>query len=302
MIVVAGEALIDLIPTVTGELTISVGGGPFNTARWLGRLGQPVGFLGAISADLLGAQIRASLIEAGVLTDQLIETSYPTTLALAQLDEAGAAQYSFYTDHTSVPDVTPEQAAAVLPPQLSGLQVGGIGMMVEPMASAVESIVGPARERGALVMLDPNVRPSLIIDRGRYVARLYRVISKCHVLKLSVEDLAWIAPGEEPLAAARYLAARGPEVVLLTAGAAGVTVLCANQVAHLNAQAVNVVDTIGAGDAYGAGFLANWLAGEKTPRNLNDMSAVIGAASFAAQVAAIACAHQGGTPPPRLVI
>src|ERR1700674_954649 len=98
MIVVTGEALIDLIPTAVGDLGVNPGGGPFNTARWLGRLGADVGFLGSIAADPLGQRLRTGLLEAGVALDLVVATQLPTTLAVAQLDDAGAAQYSFYTD------------------------------------------------------------------------------------------------------------------------------------------------------------------------------------------------------------
>ncbi len=297
MIVVAGEALIDLIPTASGELAVSVGGGPLNTARWLGRLGQPVGFLDAVADDLLGRRIRSSLIEAGVSLELLVDTSRPTTLALAQLDAAGVAQYSFYADQTSVPDVSVEQALAALPANPEALHLGGLGLMLDPVGAALESIAGPARERGALVMLDPNIRPSVIADRGPYLARLRRVLAQTHVLKLSLEDLAWIRPGEEPIAAAWGLAALGAQVVLLTAGAAGATVLCAGEVVTVPAQLVEVVDTIGAGDAFNAGFLSHWLRGGRDASDLNDVEAVVDASRFAVAVAGIACAHPGATPP-----
>ena len=92
MIVVAGESLIDLIPNDPGHLTAHCGGGPFNTAQALARLGQRVSFLGSISDDALGLRLRARLVEEGVGVDTLVATSLPTTLALAEIDETGSAQ------------------------------------------------------------------------------------------------------------------------------------------------------------------------------------------------------------------
>ena len=195
MIVVAGEALIDLIPTPAGDLGIHPGGGPFNTARWLGRLGADVGFLGALAADPLGQRLSDQLVEAGVGLDQVVVSERPTTLALAHLDAVGAAQYSFYTD-TSMSDVWPSQVDELLPESLDALYVGSIGLVLEPAASAGLRAVELARARGALVMVDPNVRASLIGDRAAYLARLDAVLGSADVLKLSVEDLAWLAPGE----------------------------------------------------------------------------------------------------------
>ena len=86
-IVVGGEALVDLVPHAAGELRAHAGGGPYNTARTLGRLEQDVHYLGCLSDDGFGARLRAQLVEDGVALDTAIETPRPTTLALAELDE-----------------------------------------------------------------------------------------------------------------------------------------------------------------------------------------------------------------------
>lgn len=301
MIVIAGEALVDLIPTPAGDLGIHPGGGPFNTARWLGRLGARVGFLGAIAADPLGQRLREQLLACDVALDQVVATQRPTTLALAQLDEHGAAQYRFYTD-TSMSDVWPEQVDQLLPLELDALYLGSIGLVLEPAASAGVRAVELARERGALVMVDPNVRAGLIDDRAVYMKRLETVLAQTDILKLSVDDLAWLAPGEPAVAAARRYLDFGAAAVLLTAGRDGATVLTASGATPIPAVAVDVVDTIGAGDAFSAGFLAHWLAHGKrfAPTGSETLPVsvdLVASAEFAAQVAAVACSVQGATPP-----
>ena len=295
MIVVAGEALVDLIPTASGELGVHPGGGPFNTARWLGRLGAQVGFLGALAVDPLGQRLRESLAEAGVALDPVVATRLPTTLAVPQLDDTGAARYSFYTEGTSTRDVRPEQVPALLPDELDALHVGSFGLVLEPMASAVDVAVELARQRGALVVVDPNVRPTLIDDRARYLRRLDALLKHTDVLKLSAEDAAWLVPGQSPEAVAQALGRRGPRIVVLTEGAGGATVFSAGTTAHLPAAPVDVVDTIGAGDAFSAGFLASWLG------NAPDApAAIVDAMAFAIRVAGVACTAPGATPPANL--
>lgn len=301
MIVVAGEALVDLIPTPGGELGVNPGGGPFNTARWLGCLGADVAFLGTIAADPLGQRLRDELLATGVALDLVVPTTLPTTLALAQLDASGAAQYSFYTQGTS----SGELVVAALPEALDALYVGGLGLVLEPSATALTHAVGVARSRGALVMVDPNIRAALIEDRAAYLARFADVLAPTDVLKLSIEDLAWLVPGESPLAAAHALLERGPRVVLLTEGAEGATVFTAAGETTVPAVMVDVVDTIGAGDAFSAGFLAHWLRGGEGNACLPRISfptppehdAVVEAAAFAARAGALACTVAGATPP-----
>ena len=292
MIIVGGEALVDLIPTPSGDLGVHPGGGPFNTARWLGRLGVQVGFLGALSEDPLGQRLRDSLSDAGVALDPVVATKLPTTLAVPQLDDAGAARYSFYTEATSTGDVRPEQVPALIPTALDALHVGSFGLVLEPMASAIEVAVPLARSRGALVMVDPNVRPTLIDDRPRYLRRLDALLGQTDVLKLSADDAAWLMPDQSPHATARALGERGPRVVLLTEGADGATVFSTGTATHLPAAPVAVIDTIGAGDAFSAGFLASW-PGDRS----GGSAAVSEAAAFAVRVAGLACTVQGATPP-----
>ena len=109
------KALVDLVPHAAGELRAHPGGGPYNTARTLGRLEQDVHYLGCISDDGFGKRLRAELEADGVRLDATLETRLPTTLALAEVDDSGAATYRFYTDGTSAPSLDPEAALAALP-------------------------------------------------------------------------------------------------------------------------------------------------------------------------------------------
>jgi fructokinase len=295
-IVVGGEALVDLVPHAAGELRAHAGGGPYNTARTLGRLEQDVHYLGCLSDDGFGTRLRAQLVEDGVRLDTVVATPLPTTLALAELDEAGAATYRFYSEGTSAPALEPEAALTVLPERVEMLHVGTLGLVMEPTALALQAVVEAVAEE-ALIMVDPNCRPTFIADRGSYRRGLAATLRYAHVVKASVDDLAYLEPGAEPAGAARSLLEDGPRVALVTLGGDGALVVTADSQERIAAPRIEVVDTIGAGDAFGGGFLAWWRLRGLGRQDLVDADAVRGATRFACVVAARTCERAGASPP-----
>ena len=96
MIVVAGEALVDLLIAPDGSVTAKLGGGPYNAARAIGRLGHPVTFLGSLSVDRFGSRLFEHLVADGVDNAATVRCDLPTTLAAAELDDLGAAVVGSY--------------------------------------------------------------------------------------------------------------------------------------------------------------------------------------------------------------
>jgi fructokinase len=298
VILVAGEALIDLVPAseTIDALAAHPGGGPFNTARTIGRLERPVAYLGRLSRDRFGQRLEALLAEDGVRLDAIVHTDEPTTLALADVDELGVARYRFYTEGTAAAGLTAEAALAARPDEVQIVHAGTLGLMLEPTASALEAVI--ARLSGhAMVFVDPNVRPDVIPDAGAYRTRLARVLSHSHVVKVSEEDLDWLAPGRRSVDAVRELLAGGPSVGLLTRGPSGALVITVDDEVAVPSPRTNVVDTIGAGDAFGGGFVAWWHARALGRENLADVDAVAAAAEFACLIAARTCERPGASPP-----
>jgi fructokinase len=295
-IVVGGEALVDLVAGGGGELDAHLGGGPFNCARTLGRLEQPVAYLGRLSNDRFGVRLREQLQEDGVSLDMVVDTDEPTTLALAELDEEGAATYRFYVGGTSVPGLTPEDALAKLPERVEMVHVGTLGLVYEPTAAALEAVVEKVAGE-ALVMVDLNIRPLAVPDPKAYRARIERLLPRTDVVKASDDDLAWLDPDRDHVEIARGLLEAGPSVVLLTRGGEGVTVVTAEGATDVPALQVEVVDTIGAGDAFGGGFLAWWRREGLGTADLADGDAVIEATRFACVVAGRTVERAGASPP-----
>jgi fructokinase len=296
MIVVAGESLVDLLVDEGGAVDARLGGGPFNVARGLARLEVPCAFLGAISTDRFGRMLRQALVDDGVDLRCVVETGAPTTLALAYLSH-GSATYAFYTAGTAAPALTDADAAAVVPDEIEALHVGTLGLALEPMASALERLVLRVAD-ATLVMVDPNVRSDMLVDDEQaYRARLGRVLERADVVKVSTEDLAHLWPGEDVVPAARRLLSGRTRCVLVTAGADAVHVLTEAGELEIGTVPVRVADTVGAGDAFCAGFLSRWRREGHKVADLSDVHAAGRAATFAALVAGITCQRVGADPP-----
>lgn len=293
MISVLGEALIDLVITPAGKVDAKLGGAPFNTARACGRLGSDVRFVGAVSDDRFGSMLAAQLADDHVDTSALVRVDLPSTLAAAELDDAGAATYRFYIDGTSAPALD-----TIDPASVDGRVIfaGGLGLVLEPMADAIASAID-ARRPDQLVMVDVNCRPKVISDRARYVDRVAGVVAHADVVKVSDEDLAYLSPGVDPSAAARALLDAGPSAVLVTRGGDGVQVLAAGADTLVEVDSVDVVDTIGAGDSFGAGFLSWWVASGAGRDDTGDIDRLVDAVRAANRVAGIVVTRRGAEPP-----
>jgi fructokinase len=289
-VVVAGEALIDLVPEGPEGLIAHPGGGPFNAARAAARLEAPAAFLGRLSTDAFGARLRATLVEDGVDLGPAVTTDDPSTLALVELDAAAVATYRFYTDGTSAPGLRPEDVR--LPDRVDVLVAGTLGLVFDPSATTIEGLVTSAAP-DTLVVVDPNCRPAAIRDPAGYRARLERVLARADVVKVSEEDLAWLAPGVGVEEAARAL---GAPVALVTLGGDGALALSAGEpAARVPASPARVVDTIGAGDAF-VGAIAARLRGVDRAA-IPGSEALLDAVAFACRVAARACERAGADPP-----
>jgi fructokinase len=302
MIAVAGEALIDLILSPDGSLTAIPGGGPFNAARTIARLGADAAFVGRLSDDRFGRRIAGLLEADGVDLRWTASTPDPTTLAVAELDAQGTARYRFYLEGTSSPGLEPTDLGGE--PwgerhEVTALHVGTLGLMVEPMASTYEWLVGALAD-DVLVLVDPNCRPSVLHDPGvekAYRARLDRVLARADVVKVSGDDLAFLAPGRPTVHAARDLLGLGPTVILLTDGAEQLLVVTPGGDIRVPVPRVAVVDTVGAGDALGGAFLAAWTATGRGLADLHDHGALRAAVELAVRVASATCERQGADPP-----
>jgi Sugar kinases, ribokinase family len=215
----------------------------------------------------------------------------PTTLAFVTLSN-GQASYDFYDENTAGRMLAPADLPD-LAGRASALFLGGISLVSEPCADSFAALC--AREHATLpVMLDPNIRPGFIRDEARYRARLAGMLTQADVIKLSDEDLDWLATTPEALLQG------GAALVLITRGAEGVSSYGAAGRFDVPAQRATVVDTVGAGDTFNAGFLAGLARDgllDKARLRAAGPDALRPALALGTQAAAITVSRAGANPP-----
>jgi fructokinase len=256
VIVVAGEALIDLTPTdhVDGPAYVPhPGGSSYNVAVGLGRLGVPTAFLGRLSRDPFGRILRDHLDSCGVSTELTAIGNEPTAVAFVHLS-ADEPEYSFHTAQTADRSLLPAELRP-LPDDASCLHFGSISLVLEPAASTYEYL--GRREAGKrLLTLDPNIRPNLIPDPDVYRCRLEDWVARVDLVKVSAADLAWFAPDASLDEVATRWLELGAALVLVTLGSKGAKAYGRAASVVVGPTEVTVVDTVGAGDAFTSAALA----------------------------------------------
>ena len=304
MFVVSGEALFDVFAvgaTPTGlALDARVGGSPFNVAVGLARLGQPVGFFGGVADGFAGDRLMQALADEGVASGAVARLAAPATLSLVGLDAQGVPSYAFYGE-ASADRMLPMSALAQVPLAADAYHFGSYTMVVEPVASTQRELVD--RERGrSLIAYDPNVRLNVEPDVARWRAVLEWMAARCHLLKISEEDLGLLCPGAAPAEIAAGWLDAGVALVVVTRGSEGALAWTACHHVGVPAVACELVDTVGAGDSFQAALLT-WCAerGRLSPAALRELDAaqIEAALAFAVRAAAITCSRRGADLPRR---
>ncbi len=311
MIVVIGEALIDLICKEPGKYEAVVGGANANVALALAVRGEKQAFLGRISSDGFGQQIRNHLSSHGVNLEYAISAKEQTTLAVATIDSAGVASYSFYTKDTADWGWTSEE----LPPRaklkelgVQAIQYGCLGMAIGPGNKVIENWLREIHVSAEITLShDLNIRPALGFDREVEKRRVEQLNQLSHIIKASDADIEWLfnLKNGKKIDAIAESWSMG-KIVIVTRGEKGVTLYVDGEKIDVKGFKSALVDTVGAGDTFMAHFLGELQLAEGLGANPRDRIArlsrqtIMEAAKVANSAASIVCERTGCQPPTRV--
>ncbi|MEP0521415.1 MAG: carbohydrate kinase [Hyphomicrobiales bacterium] len=303
---ICGEALIDFVPMKGAEgqsgYEPKPGGSPYNAAKAAARAGADVSFLGAMSNDFFGDQLKDHLEESGVYCDAVPRSPHPSTLAFVDLS-TGDPRYAFFNNNASTANMAP--IPAMIQPQPGDiLDVGSISLIDLPGADNITEFAVSMSSQ-MMLAIDPNARPSMIEDWPAWRARMARLLDVATIIKLSVEDLEVIEPHHTPDQFAELRINAGTGLVIVTDGGNGATGYTGSAKFQAKTPQIELADTVGAGDTLMGTTLA-WILHQEIQdadglRGLGegDLKNML---TFAASAAAINCQSVGCNPPTRAEI
>jgi fructokinase len=285
-VLVVGESLVDIVHAADGTTTEYAGGSAANVAVALSRLGRPVRFVTAWADDARGRVLAGHLARAGVelASDPVVLDR--TATAAATIGADGAASYVFDLDWR-IGEVEPGRPVAV--------HVCSIGAVLEPGADQVLDLLTALRGT-TTISYDVNARPAITGTGAELVDLVERMVAVADVVKASDEDLAALYPCLDAESAARRLLGLGPAAVVVTRGGEGATWVGVDHTVEVASLPVEVADTIGAGDTFGAAMIdALW---GQSPGELSS-AAIEDVLTHAARAAAVTVSRPGADPPYR---
>jgi len=291
-----GEALVDVLPAGDGLWRPVPGGSSYNVALALGRLGAPAAFVGRLSRDEQGERMTRALADVGVSTALVSRDERPSPLSLVERgSETASARYAI---HLAGSAHAPPDLPATWPENVAHLHVSSFSAVVGDWGRAVGSAL--IETKGVLTRsFDVNIRPALLPDRATTQALVADRMANVELVKASEEDIGWLYPGQSPERVAADWSTQGL-AALLTRGVSGSTLFVKGSPVHAAGYAVDVADTVGAGDVFMAAFLAQALdAGALQVPTDMDASRARALLDYANAAAALCCMRAGAEAPTR---
>jgi len=301
-----GDALFDLFEAGTPEgastgaiaLLGNAGGSPMNVAVGLSRFGHQSCFFTKLSNDLFGQRLQAYLAENRIDTSLAIQSDLNTSLAIVETALDGSANYAFYIDNTADLNISKDELPA-LPEDLRVLHFGSYSTVVNPTAGSLHALAMAEKDR-RIISYDPNLRLSIQPDVDRWRDVFKRFAKTANIIKASDEDIESLLGRNKEDRFIDDCFSHGAELVFLTRGGEGASGFASDgRVVNCPGIAVDVQDTVGAGDSFQAAML-HWLT---THDHLGEGAALEGevdlegCVQFAISAAAVTCTREGADLP-----
>ena len=297
-----GEALVDLVPTVTGAglaaaetFVKAAGGAPANVAAGVARLGISAGFMGAVGDDGFGHFLADTLAAAGVSLPGLRFTkAAPTAIAAVSLGVDGDREFVFYGNPAAHAMYAPEDVDEALVRQARILHFGTISLIGGPVRAATLHAIDVAQANGVRVSFDPNLRLSLWPDAEAARAGMRLGLSKANIVKISEDEVRFLqGDGCDAIEGARALWHPALELMAITRGTRGAWWLDAYEHGAEPGFKVASIDTTGAGDAFMAGLLVGLVL---HPEAVDDHAMLGRVVRFANATGALTTTKRGAIP------
>jgi fructokinase len=307
-VLVIGEALVDVVYGINGEIKNIPGGSPANTAVALARLGTKTYMKARTSSDQFGTEIRNYLTNQNVNLDYSLVVDSPSSVIDAVIQKDGSAKYEANLNGAADYGWTFAELNQEIDRDIQIIQLGSLTSYVEPGATNVEKWFAQLRQSDKyLLTFDPNIRHPLDGQNEKDVRnRAKRLASLSHVVKASDEDLNWIFSNDNPKDSAINIIKSGASLVFVTLGKKGAFVVNKElEIIEVPAKEIEVIDTIGAGDTFAAALITQLLANSWINENeleklkTTDLTAIL---TNCALAATITCSRQGANPPHRLEV
>lgn len=255
-----GECLIDFTAgDAPHSYVANPGGAVANVMAMMGRLGARTAFIGKIGDDDFGHLLAERLASFDVDTSSLVwSKKYPTTVAFVQSRD-DEQKFLFYRKRSADVMLKPEQVDEEKILNTKLFHFGSLSLSDEPSRSATLMSLDFAKERGCLISFDPNYRSLLWDDVETAIGEILGVMPSADIVKVSQGELTLLTGENEPDTAARQLLSLGPKLILVTMGPAGSAYYTKELHGVVATPEVEVVDTVGAGDAFFGAFLAQFI-------------------------------------------
>jgi len=302
MLLSCGDALVDFLPVKSADgrdaAVPVVGGSCLNIAVGMARLGAPAGFVGGISTDLFGRMVADHASASQVDLRYVTRSDCQTTLAFVRT-VAGEPQYAFYDAATASRNWT-YQRGSIAFDAIEALHVGSTTLANDNGAIQALAMIEDAGG-STTISFDPNCRPNLVRHKAHYVDQMNAFAAAADIVRMSDVDFEFLYGGNDYAGKARSLIEAGAGLVVVTRGIKGAQAWHGGAGAvEVDAPAVDVVDSIGAGDSFQAAllFALHAIGRIKTEAlsqmNSNELRRVL---SFASICAAFTCGRAGADPP-----